>query len=638
MSRIWAYLLIGFVLMTLPKLAYSQKTRYAVESINPDLLKDAHSVIRNYSMEFIVKDLGSANEKLFYAITILDEAARKNAALNIFYDNSIKVKSMSGQLLDKDGNLIRKMKSSEVKDKSAISGFSLYEDNRIKILELTYPQYPYTVIYEYELEKKGLLFYPFWMPQSKNDISVELSELTISVPDDNDLRYVHQGQINDPEIIQEQGIKEYKWSVKDLTAFDIEPFSPDFESLVPSVRTAPRKFEMGGYVGNMESWDELGKWQGSLNKGLNNLPDHIVKEVEALTTNVSDTLEKVKLIYKYLQETTRYVSIQLGIGGWQPFDANYVAENGYGDCKALTNYTYSLLESIGVTGYYTLIRAGKYEPNINTTFPSRQFNHVILTVPLASDTVWLECTSQTNPFGYTGYFTGNRSALMITENGGKIIQTPGFSTNENIQIRNAEIQVNTNGEAVIKTQTRYKGIQYENVSSQTRRSFDDQKDWLYKNITLTDFEIQAFEYDEVSETLPSIFEKLEIKVDNLTSKTGKRMFIVPNVFNRINTWPKEVSNRQSPVMTRFPFTDIDSIHINIPHNMHIEVLPEDISLESIFGEYHTKYEIDQDRIIYIRKLIWKDGIFPAESYTELVDFLKKVAKNDSSKIVLINST
>ncbi len=55
-----------------------------------------------------------------------------------------------------------------------------------------------------------------------------------------------------------------------------------------------------------------------------------------------------------MQDKTRYISVQIGIGGWKPMLADDVNKLGYGDCKGLTNYTKALLEAVDVPSYYTL--------------------------------------------------------------------------------------------------------------------------------------------------------------------------------------------------------------------------------------------------------------------------------------------
>ncbi len=85
----------------------------------------------------------------------------------------------------------------------------------------------------------------------------------------------------------------------------------------------------------MDSWTNFGAWIISLNKGRSVLPEETKKKLHSLTDGLKTTEEKVKVVYEYMQNRTRYVSIQLGIGGFQPFEASVVDQTGYGDCSGI---------------------------------------------------------------------------------------------------------------------------------------------------------------------------------------------------------------------------------------------------------------------------------------------------------------
>ena len=123
----------------------------------------------------------------------------------------------------------------------------------------------------------------------------------------------------------------------------------------------------------------------------------------------------------------RYVSIQLGIGGFKPSAAKFVDEKKYGDCKALTNYMKNLLSVVGIASYPALINAGYNKYPADTRFPSDPFNHVILCVPMEKDTVWLECTSNNAKAGFFGLLYRKQKCFIDYREG------RGISKNSNKQ-------------------------------------------------------------------------------------------------------------------------------------------------------------------------------------------------------------
>ena len=131
----------------------------------------------------------------------------------------------------------------------------------------------------------------------------------------------------------------------------------------------------------------------------------------------------MKAVYDYLAKTTRYVSIQLGIGGLQPITATDVCRTGFGDCKGLSYYAGSMGNELGIPATYTVI-SSTIERLLPDFSSANQMNHVILQVPLPQDTLWLECTNPQLPFGYVHQDIAGHDALLIQPTGGSIYRLP----------------------------------------------------------------------------------------------------------------------------------------------------------------------------------------------------------------------
>ncbi|MBX2897553.1 MAG: DUF3857 domain-containing transglutaminase family protein [Cyclobacteriaceae bacterium] len=615
--------------------------QYPVSTIPAELKQNADVVIRKEELKFKIVSKSKAVFTVNSVYTILNDRGKRYATSVVSYDKLSKVNYFSAVAFDANGKQIKRLKNSEFYDQSAFDGFSLYSDNRIKVANLTQGFYPYTVAFEYELDFKYLFFIPSYAPLYAERTSLENASYTLLYPKELEPRYKTQNLNSQPVKTQlTDGWESVAWSFKNLLPLKFEPHGPRKEELVTKITSAPSTFSYEGYEGSMSTWDTFGQWINSLNKGRDVLPLETIRKIRELTANLKTTDEKAMAVYNYLQNKTRYVSIQLGIGGHQPFEAQVVDNTGYGDCKALSNYTVAMLAAAGVKANYVLIKAGQDEADMITDFPSSQFNHVVVAVPNVKDTIWLECTSQTNPFGYMGTFTGDRKALMITESGGIIVKTPAYTQDQNMQTRFADVSIDEAGNATASVRTTYQGLQYENgglyfvVNSGT----DEQKKWIQQNTDIPAFDVTTFSITNNKKKIPSAEVKTNLILNRLATVTGKRMFITPNLMNRINHIPEKNENRKSVIVNRVPYTHVDTVVYNLPEAIYPEFVPEPVKIKSRFGEYESSYHLEQGKIIYMRKLKMNKGEFPADTYTEFVEFYKNLNKADNAKVVFVNKT
>lgn len=386
----------------------------------------------------------------------------------------------------------------------------------------------------------------------------------------------------------------------------------------------------------MASWNDFGKFIASLNKGRDQLPENIKVKVDELTRGVSDPLEKVIRLYGFMQQNTRYISIQLGIGGWQPFSAEFVGQKGYDDCKALTNYMQSLIKHAGIKSYYALIKSGDGRYHLNTDFPANQFNHAILAVPLENDTMWLECTSQTIPAGFLGSQTDNRPALLILEDGAKFAQTKSYGKEENTHMRIVSGEIDQSGMLKLKANNYYTGLeqelQHDVINILTK---DRIKEFLNRVFDLTTYDVNHFRYNEIKTAIPKIEEDLELTVYKYATITGKRMMITPNVLTRGGYNLTADPERKTDILIKYAYKNTDSVSLRIPDGYEVEYQPTDVNLETAFGKYTTSVKIEGNSINYFRHIEINGGRYPGSRYQLFSDFMDKIYKTDRERIVLV---
>ncbi|GAA4826913.1 DUF3857 domain-containing protein [Algivirga pacifica] len=625
--------LVGvFSLITHSMADSGDKPQYAVSKIDPELKKGKYSVVRVDEMELDVITPTKALFKTHYVITIFNKKAEDLAEHAFTYDNETVLSFAEARVYDQNGDLLDRIKAKDMKDEGTYRHTSLFDDNRRKVVDLKRTTYPYTVEFVEEKVLHSTMFLPSWVGFSDRKMGVESSIYKVTAPA-GVLKYKQNEMAPEPVISKQEGKETYVWKLEQEEGIrKFEKRYPIAEQL-PSVTLAANVFAMDGHQGDYTSWKTFGKWIWGLNKGQDVVPEELKYTIHSVTDTLQTSREKAKAVYEFVQQNTHYVNLSLGIGGFKPFSVEQVYRTGYGDCKALTNYTYSLLKEVGVPSVYTLVRAGRDANPIDTTFVASQFNHVILSVPLDKDTVFLECTSQDVPFGFIGGFTDDRDVLFITEEGGELGRTKRYTQEENVWSSKMEVLLDEEGVARSTYWLNATGMMYDNFYFMLGvKEREKQIKFINRLLEVKSMEIGEIEMEEERDVIPTFHLKTDFESRLMVEKSVGRFFITPNQVNALTSTPKKAKNRKNPFYQYNEDIEVDTVVWQLPEGYSLENKPADIQLKCPMGTFEATYNVEGSQLTYTRKLALQKGVYAPELYNEYVEFLRSVKKADREKV------
>lgn len=610
------------------------KELYTANGI-PDSLKDeANSIVRYLNNKVTIYGPGRAVIKQHKLITILNEKGDKDAIIVFPYNR--KYDSFSDidiRVYDEKGTQIKKYHKSDMYDGSAIDDETMVTDERFLGLKHVVANYPTTIEISYEEDLNSFISLDDWRIQQLEQ-SVENETYTVTASDSVGFRYKLKNINLNTDKAKEGNLNIYTWNVKNLKALKKEEGSESW-NLLPRVVFGTNSFDCYGYAGNMNSWQNFGKWVYNLNKEVCTLSPQRIEEIKKMTDTIKTDKDKAAFLYKYMQQSMRYVSVQLGIGGYKPFDANFVDQKKYGDCKALSNYMYSLLKAVNIPAYWALVRAGANEHAADADFPNNSFNHEILCIPFKNDTTWLECTSSTQPFGKLGPFTENRNALLITEQGGKLVNTPKSTADDNLFTSEVNLAIDSDGSAKAHVKILSTGNYREDYIGLAYLKTDDQKEYLMHMLNIR--QPSVFDYSPVADEKGVKEVNLNLEYDKFCDiMAGNKQFYRPRVFDLCAFTVPIEEKRKSDYYYETPLKKTCVTTIALPANYIVETLPANQSLKFTYGDYQVTYTYDaaKNQVISTAKFNLTNQVIPAAKYTEMQQYLDAVAKAQNKKLVI----
>lgn len=600
--------------------------------------KAADAVIVRNDASFTVKDKTHAVYKQTIETILTTEKAERYGAFFCSVNNgSTRLKSFSGEIKDARGK-VRKIKKSDL----AYSEYSegLADSYGTWLYAPTIISYPATVTYTFEKEyTDAVLGYdPFVPLPYTSDVSLNEASYTLTVPSGTRFAYKQMNMRDTkPEMSESEGRHTYIWRSGEMSAFKKEPASPPMTSRIPAVLFVQEEFSYDGKEGSASDWKAVGDWLASLTEDRDVPPEDLKAKVLQLTDGASGDMEKIRRIYEYLGSTTRYVSIQLGLGGLRPIEPEKVYRNKFGDCKALSFYMKTMLKCAGIDSDYVIINAG--EDKMMPDFPSLgTANHAILAVPCAKDTLWLECTNPDVPLGYVHSGIAGNHALIVKKGASYITCLRSTPDTANTHSQECLVDLSADGSAMILTSEKATMDFWPDMYSLSKLTEDKRINSIMSGIALPRVRISDLKMDFERTSRPSCQMTYKVEALPYASASGSRMFVPVNPFRSLEGKPN-VSRRVNDFYFKDGNVLTDKIVIDLPEGYSIEACPEGRRFENEFGSVSFDLSIAQTdartRVTLSFRLENRSGTFPKSAGEEYKRLCQEIADIYGAKLVLV---
>lgn len=586
------------------------------------------------------------------AFKILRPSGREYGTAVAFMRSNRKITGMRGWCIPEQG------KDYEVKDKEAmersivgVEYSTLVSDVKEKLLQIPASDPGNIVGYEIEAEVQPYILQDWWRFQ--NTAPVHEAHYTLQLPPGWEFKstWVNHAEISPASI----GGNQWQWVVNDVPGIREEEGMPPWHGVAGQMLVA--LFPPGGSgKKGFQNWSDMGAWEAGLVQGRRDPSPELKRKVADLTANSPTTLAKMQALAQFLQHDIRYVSIQLGIGGWQPHYASDIYAHKYGDCKDKSTLMSAMLKEIGVDSYYLSINTTRGAVGPTTPPQMFWFNHEILGIKLPDDVtdpsvvaVYLhptvgrvlifDPTDELTPFGRLRGELQANYGLLVTGDGGALIRLPELSPAINGVHRSGKFQLSQSGTLTGDVVE----VMYGDSATQQRymlRAVTKDTDRIRHVESLLSRSLGTYQVNKASIGDLNVHDRplqyiYSLTADMYAKSAGDLVLVRPRILgNKSRDILEKKEARKYPVEFEGPEKDADNFEITLPAGYEVDELPPPVNSEFSFASYHSKTEMDGNVLRYTRTFEIKEVSVPVEKLNDLKKLYRVIASDERNTAVL----
>ncbi len=350
---------------------------------------------------------------------------------------------------------------------------------------------------------------------------------------------------------------EYEWVLEDPDPIASEDNVPVWH------------FSDGIRLSTSDSWSEIAASVYPHYRVEQELPSEFAAQVDRIAEAFPKTEDRITELLRLVQDSIRYVGIEIGPGAYIPRHPRETIRLGYGDCKDKTMVLAAALTRLNIDAVPALVHLEKGSGLKGRPPSLKAFNHVIVRIRHGDKTVWVDPTlshqggraPEISPpnYGYALPVTLNSSALQKIEP--EKLEVPGSKVTETFAFPPSQ-----SGELELHVRSVYRGADADAIrfqfagksSAELERSYVKFYEQLYPGIRQTN-PLDITDDRDRNRIVIEEFYRLgwkELTRNNLGKQFPLKAFQVSSLL--ANPTP---AGRVSPVALRYPMHKVHRVNI-----------------------------------------------------------------------------
>ncbi|HET7552095.1 MAG TPA: DUF3857 domain-containing transglutaminase family protein [Gemmatimonadaceae bacterium] len=522
-------------------------------------------------------------------------------------------------------------------DIPATMGNPVYADRKVRRYSLSGVSVGTIVDYSFTLEElkpyRPADFLTSW--SITTGLPTQRSRYILDVPANVKMNILERNIANPKKVATAHGRRVYTWAARDLEKPKSEPFAADSNGVFQSV-----------LISAPTTWQDISKWYAGLAHDRYVLTPELESKLHELVAGARTLDDSLSAVQRWVAQDIRYVSLSLGIGGYQPRPPAEVFKTEYGDCKDKATIFVTMAQRMGVEAYPVLLSAGG---KVERSLPSiDQFNHAIAAVKLGGKYMYVDLTSDLTPWGALPGPDQGQFALVVHPDGhADEVTLPQDPPTANLSQTSFKGELTPDGHVNLHYTERAEGLRQYGLRGLFTTPMDSTKrDRFIRALAgntypgATGDSLVVFDGKDLkakTEISMAVHGGQAAKVSgqsailslppSFSSMAGLQTLATQLESAKPRAYPIDVASVIGPIV------GVSELVLELPEGWQAD-LPQNVTAESAYGSYTAEYSQNGRELKVRRRMAGRRGVKPPEDVDALIGWLRAVAKDDVQYIVL----